>query len=383
MNAPAHAPGSGKRPLVSVAIPAYNAARTLAQTLDSLLTQTYPHIEIVVVDDGSTDSTRDVLLAYGDRVRSVRLPHGGLPKARNAGCRAARGELIALMDADDICMPERIDVQVKALETYPGAVLCSSDFAAFDHNGPVSESYGATYYSMIRDAPRGLASLYTEGGGVEVAVDARSGPRPPIAMEIRVGSIYRELAFGNFVHPPTVLFRRRALEDAGMFDENLPFNCDWECFVRMSRSGPFVHVDRPLLAYRLSETQMSSSRRNGGAGAAELVQAARKVWDTDPDLLATEGARIRRHRGEFYLNAAYALAERRKPQAAKMLAGSIWCGLLRAMTCVTALKLVMPQALLLVVRHLRSRLMALAICAPHLVDDWLLACPEMLARCLA
>jgi glycosyltransferase involved in cell wall biosynthesis len=376
MNTPTNG-GAEKRPLVSVAIPAYNAARTLAHTLDSLLTQTYPNIEIVVVDDGSTDSTPDVLRAYGERVRSVRLAHGGLPKARNTGCRMARGPLVALMDADDICVPERIEVQVKALESCPDAVACSSDFSAFDQNGPVAESYGATYYSMIRDAPRGLASFYTGSSRVEVAVDAPSGPRTPIEVHIRTGSIYRELAFGNFVHPPTVLFRRKALEAVGMFDESLPFNCDWECFVRLARSGPFVHVDRALLAYRLSETQMSSSRGNGGAGAVELVQAAGKVWDTDPDLLATASERIRRHRGEFYLNAAYALAERRKPQAARMLAGSLRCGWLGATTLVTALKLVLPQVLLLVARSMRHRFMGLALWVPGLAGDWLLTCPEI------
>jgi hypothetical protein len=269
------------------------------------------------------------------------------------------------------------------LEAYPDAVLCSSDFAAFDHNGPVAESFGPTYYSMIRDAPRGLASFYSESRSLEVALNAPSGPRQLLVVGIRAGSIYRQLAFGNFVHPPTVLFHRRALEAVGMFDESLPFNGDWECFVRMSRSGPFVHIDRALLAYRLSETQMSSSRGNGGAGDLELVRAARKVWDTDPDLLATEPEKIRRHRGEFYLNAAYALAERRKPHAARMLAGSIRCGLLDATTFVTALKLVLPQVLLLVVRHMRSRVMGLIIFAPGLLDDWLPACPDLFARCLA
>ena len=127
---------------------------------------------------------------------------------------------------------------------------------------------------------------------------------------------------------------------------------------------------------------MSSSRGNGAASAVELVQAAKKVWEADPELLARESARIRRHRAEFYLSAAYALAERRKTHAARMLAGSIWCGMLKATTFVTAIKLVLPQVLVLAVRHMRSRVMGLALCAPHLVDDWLLACPEVFARCL-
>jgi len=152
---------SNSPPLVSVVIPAYNAGRTLAQTLDSVLAQSYSNIEIIVVDDGSTDATAEVLQAYEKRIRSIYQPNKGLPSARNTGCMAARGEFIALMDADDLCRTERLAVQIEAMLRAPEAVLCSTDFAAFNECGLVASSYSASYYSMIQNAAGGLRSFYS------------------------------------------------------------------------------------------------------------------------------------------------------------------------------------------------------------------------------
>src|SRR5450631_4327314 len=91
-----------ERPLVSIVVPAFNAARFLAAAIDSVLEQRYSPFEVIVVDDGSTDATPTILAEYGHRIRVLRRDHGGLAAARNAGMQLARGSLIALMDADDI-----------------------------------------------------------------------------------------------------------------------------------------------------------------------------------------------------------------------------------------------------------------------------------------
>lgn len=339
------------RPLVSIVIPAYNAAQTLAQTLDSVLAQTYSNIEVIVVNDGSTDKTAEVLRAYADKVRGIDQPNGGLPNARNKGCRAARGEFIALMDADDLCRPERIAVQVAAFQNCPEAVLCCSDFSAFNAEGPVASSHSATYYSMIGEAPEGFSSLYPERRKIEVAADAFPGSQRPAAVEAYVGRVYRELAQGNFVHPPTVMFRRSLLETAGTFDETLRYDCDWEWMVRMARTGAFVYVDRPMLDYRLSETQMSSSPRR----AIDTLRAATKIWESDADLMSKNHARMQKGLGQLCLEAAYALAEEQRIDAAKMLARSIWTyGLVKPASVKTAIRILMPLPLLELIRHLRS-----------------------------
>src|SRR3990167_8128796 len=99
-------------PRVSVVIPTYNYARYLPQAIDSVLGQTYPHIEVVVVDDGSTDESRDVLRAYGSRIRWVQQERQGVSAARNRGVRESRGDLVAFLDADDRWLPTKLERQV-------------------------------------------------------------------------------------------------------------------------------------------------------------------------------------------------------------------------------------------------------------------------------
>ncbi len=338
-------------PLVSIVIPAYNASQTLAQTLESVFAQTYSNIEVIVVNDGSTDKTADLLLTYGNRVHRIHQPNGGLPNARNTGCRAARGEYIALMDADDLCKPERISVQVAAFQSHPEAVLCCSDFSAFNAEGPVASSHGAAYYSMIGEAPEGLGSLYPERRTVEVAADAIPASQQPTPIGAYVGKVYERMVHGNFVHPPTVMFRRYLLEAVGMFDETLRYDCDWEWLVRVARTGAFVHINRPMLDYRLSETQISSPHQ-ASRRVKDTLRAATKIWDSDPNLISTDRARMQASLGDLYLEAASALSEEQRVEAARMLVRSVWkYRLVKSGTFKTAFKILMPLSFLEFIRQ--------------------------------
>ena len=349
---------AGQAPaLVSVVIPAYNACLTLAQTLDSVLAQTYPNIEIIVVDDGSTDATAEVLKTFGEKVRSIHQKNTGLPGARNAGCKSARGEFIALMDADDLCMPERIATQVGVMLAIPEAVLCSTDFSAFSESGLVARSHGATYYSMIQNSEGGLGSLYSGYDTLEIAASTSSSTRQPMRVNTYSGMVYRRLVHGNFVHPPTVMVRRGTLSVAGLFDEALRYTCDWEWMVRVARTGPFVYVNHPMLEYRLSDAQMSSRQSNGGKSAVDIVRAAKKIWQADHDLLANNRQLMRRDLGEFCLDAADALVDQNRGAAFRMLTESIRdYGTLRPATLRVFLKILMPARMLVLTRRILALL---------------------------
>ena len=279
------------------------------------------------------------------RPDAYRQPNRGLAGARNTGARLATGEFIALMDSDDLCLPQRLSVQVDALTAFPNAVLCSSDFSAFDMNGMVSPNFGAVYYSQLGNAPAGLDSLYTGTGTINV---------PAITEDIDVhhGTVYPEIAYGNFVHPPTVMVRTEALVAAGMFDESIRYNTDWECFVRLARLGEFVHVSRSLLAYRLSDTQMSHGSR--GKGALDLVRAFEKISRSDTALAAGNPQRVRNCRREFHADAARALAEHDKWEATRMLKASVSDGDLGTGALTTALKILAPKWLLGWARRLKA-----------------------------
>jgi glycosyltransferase involved in cell wall biosynthesis len=325
--------GAGDRPLVSVAIPSYNAASTLAETIDSVLAQSYPNIEVIVVDDGSKDHTPAVLEKYAGRVVGIRTANGGLAAARNTGLARARGHYLALLDADDVCEPERIRMQVDFMEGHPAVVLCSTDFSAFDTSGEISRSHIARYYSMVREAPDGVRSLYRQHGIVDGAVKTCHG------------DVYQHLVAGNFVHPPTVLFRRTVLDRAGRFNRGLPNTSDWDWLIRVSRTGPLGFIDRPLLRYRLSPSQMSSSR-NRAVKTQEIADVMSRLEQVDPALFQRCRGELRRRLAACYLDAADAHAE---THLARTLA-NLWTSLRyappRAATLKVLAKALLPPALL-------------------------------------
>ncbi len=116
---------------VSVIIPAYNAARYLAQAIDLALGQTHRPHEVIVVDDGSRDATPEVCKSYGDRIRTIRQENQGEAGARNAALELAAGEFIALLDADDLCAPERLARQAASLRANTDAIACFSGHWVF------------------------------------------------------------------------------------------------------------------------------------------------------------------------------------------------------------------------------------------------------------
>ena len=112
-------------PAVSVIVPAYNAAATLQETLESVLAQTFTDFELLVVDDGSTDATAQIALSFEDpRVRLISLSHGGVARARNLAVEEARGTLVAFLDADDVWLPHKLQLQVALLDERPDVGLC-------------------------------------------------------------------------------------------------------------------------------------------------------------------------------------------------------------------------------------------------------------------
>lgn len=126
---------SSDRPLVTALINSYNYGRYLPFAINSVLAQTYKNIEIIVVDDGSTDYTRDVLAQYGDKITTVRTENGGQGHAFNVGLPRARGELVMLLDADDVWLPQKVERMVVLAAQYPEAVMLYHQFTNFGRDG--------------------------------------------------------------------------------------------------------------------------------------------------------------------------------------------------------------------------------------------------------
>ena len=210
---------------VSFIIPNYNHARYLGDAIRSVLAQTYPEIEAIVVDDGSTDDSRSVVESFlgqhGDRVRYIYQANAGLSAARNTGLRAACGEYIALLDADDLVEPAYAERMLAALAACPGAdgVYCGFRFVD----------------QANQDLPR------TE--------------RRTFAAE----ALYPALLQGNFWVPESVLARRSCYAASGEFDVALRACEDWDVWLRFARHYHLVGIDDVLIRYRVAAGSMSSN----------------------------------------------------------------------------------------------------------------------------
>jgi len=305
-------------PLVSVVIPSYNAAATLPATLESVLAQTYPRIEVIVVDDGSTDATSEVLARYASRVRTIRQANGGLAAARNAGCTAASGSFIALLDADDLCEPERIGTQVMFMAARPDVVLSGADFSTFDDSGTLAARFARRYYSRLAKAPHGPASFFRETAQVDVARWMPGPPAGSVPVTVHAGNVYRDMVLGSFIHPPTVMFARTLLAAVGLFDETIRNCCDWEWLVRAARAGKFAFIDRPLLRYRLSPSQMSGARHKPQL-YADILDNLRRFARNDPQVSRWGGRAYERALGNACIDLAGALVASDRLKALALL----------------------------------------------------------------
>lgn len=349
--------------LISVVIPAYNAQHTLLATLDSVFAQTWPRVEVIVVDDGSTDHTAALLQALGPRVRTIRQPNGGLAQARRTGVEAARGHWIALMDADDLCRPDRLALQVRTMQACPQVVLCGSDFSAFDdRTGTTHAHHARHYYATLQQ--QGLATLLpgeTElppldalpgrSTGSDACTDADVDPAP---VHVRHGAAYRALAHGNFLHPPTLMFRRTLIDRIGNFDPAARSMCDWDWIVRAAAVGEVAFIERELLDYRLSPTQMSSPRHRVRATLDTLLVAER-ICQRDPELYLSELPRFMHDLGFYCADAADALVETDRRRAFQLVMRSITrFSRIDAMTLRVLAKVLTPGWALTALRHRRA-----------------------------
>jgi len=210
--------------LVSVIISPYNAELWIAETLDSVLAQTFSDIEIIVVDGGSTDHTVDIVSRYGSQVRLISDGRCSKSVGKNKGINASQGNYVAFVDADDLWLPQKIELQMQLLREQPDLGWTYTDGYLFNDND--------------------LNNLITFGK----------------LSRLYEGDILPQLLLNDFIPSPTPLIRRPVLESVGYFDETLlryqPE--DWDLWLRLAASSRVGLVNRPLVRYRLhSESLMA------------------------------------------------------------------------------------------------------------------------------
>jgi glycosyltransferase involved in cell wall biosynthesis len=217
-------------PTVSVVIPSYNSARFVGEAIESVLAQSYEGFELIVVDDGSTDNTRDVVARYTDpRVRYVYQENQERSAARNRGIREARGKYVAFLDADDLWLPKKLAEQVRLMESQPDVGL------AYVGTYVVEEDGTPFFEQRCRHRGNVVRALLVEDN-------------------IVAGSA------------SSAMVRRACFERAGFFDESLSVCEDWDVWLRIASHYPVDFVDRPLVKVRThgGSTQKQAEKMRQG-----------------------------------------------------------------------------------------------------------------------
>jgi glycosyltransferase involved in cell wall biosynthesis len=206
--------------LVSVIIPCYNQAHFLAEAIESVLAQTYPHFEILVIDDGSSDDSSQVA-SHFERVRCIRQENHGLSLTRNRGAKESNGAYLLFLDADDRLLPNCLELGAKYLGEHP-----EIGFVA--------------------------------GHCRHIAQDGSPLPTPPQRAVEK--DYYIELLRDNYIWPPAaVIFRRNAFESVGGFNPSLSGSADYDIFLRIAAAFPIYFYDQVVAEYRQHNTNMSSN----------------------------------------------------------------------------------------------------------------------------
>ena len=198
-------------PTVSVIIPTYNRADFLKEAIESVLAQTFCDFELIVVDDGSTDRTRDLLDGYGARLRPIFQANHGVSSARNAGIRAAQGRYIALLDSDDLWLPKKLETQIAVMEAQPDIPLC--------HTEEIWIRRGVRVNQMKKHQKHG-------------------------------GYIFPHCLPFCVISPSSALMRRTLFDEVGDFDEALPACEDYDLWLRITKTHPVHFIETPLIIKR-------------------------------------------------------------------------------------------------------------------------------------
>ncbi len=286
-------------PKVSVIIPAFNSEAYLVETIHSALSQTYTNMEIIVIDDGSTDQTQNLLRNFGERIQVVSQENGGVAAARNNGVRLSKGDFLAFLDSDDIWDSDKIRIQMSEISD---AALSYTDRLNFGDLGF-------------------LAEVKSE------------------ANELREGTIFEPLLLeGNFITLSSTVIRRSVFEAVGGFDENREISGveDWHLWLKIARHCKAKAIRKPLVKYRIHPDGISKNVK-AMHHAQELVldeflaDSTRQFANKARACSASTSAWFAANSGDFQLaRSLYLKALRRRPLSTSTVKNLVKCFLHKA-----------------------------------------------------
>jgi GT2 family glycosyltransferase len=274
-------------PLVSVVVPSYNRAYCLERTLNSALGQTHGNVEVIFIDDGSTDNTGALVREkYGneDRVHYIYQANAGISGARNAGLAHVRGEYVALLDSDDVWLPWKLEAQLACMRAHPELGMTWTDMIAIDPDDRVvNEAYLRRMYGAYRWYPQ-LEVLFEHSQDLDTVL--KDAPPATAGRKFHYGDISSQMLMGNLVHTSTVVMTRACADEIKSFREDLRLaGEDYEFHLRTCRRGPVGYLDVSSIHYQVGRPDQATKPANAIALAKNFLTVIQPI-------LATESGKI-------------------------------------------------------------------------------------------
>jgi glycosyltransferase involved in cell wall biosynthesis len=243
---------------ITVIIPVYNRPAFVQEAIKSVLDQTYSNVELIVVNDGSTDETPSVLHSFADKIRIIHQENKGVSAARNTGIKNSDSQWIAFLDSDDIWLPEKLDLQMQFFEKHPDARICQTEEI------------------WIKDGKR----LY-----------------PKKKHKKKSGMIFKHCLPLCIVSPSAVMSHREMFEMVGTFDESLPACEDYDLWLRISCQYPIFLLDKPLIIKRGGhDDQLSQAIRLDRFRIRALLKILHSNVLTDDQIILAKNELVRKCR---------------------------------------------------------------------------------------
>jgi len=265
-----------KSPEISVIIPTFNYGQFISEAIDSVLSQSFKDFEIIVVDDGSTDNTRDICMRYGPKIRYIYQENAGVSTARNKGMSLAFGRYVCFFDSDDMMMPYKLEVQRAFMEkASPEIGFTYSDFSRLESSKVLSLFSSKKYFNIffqIKDLR--YEDIFSNCKTFREL--SLSCPEEYLDRYIYFGNIFKTLIMGNFILLSSAMVRRECLED---FNPNLSIYEDYELVCRLSKKYVAGYLDIPTFFYRKHENSLS--HKDDERMLKSDFDIVEKVWHRD------------------------------------------------------------------------------------------------------
>jgi glycosyltransferase involved in cell wall biosynthesis len=246
---------------VSVIIPTYNRENFVCEAIESVLQQTMTDIEVIVVDDGSTDRTREILKPYKETIRYIYTKNGGPAHARNVGLKNAKGEYIAFLDSDDLYYPYKIELQSKFLDKFIDVGMVYTEFSGFDDNGFFDEYHLRKYHTAYKSGKLTYEDFFSEKTTLK---DAGLVINSFYNKVVYMGNIFNDYFKQIIVFTNSIMFRRNILKTVGFQDEHYWLFEEFEFALRICKHYKVAFIDLPTYKLRYHRGQISNTSEKSG-----------------------------------------------------------------------------------------------------------------------